>query len=114
MRVTYAARYGLIDVDELEGSVKAVSRKAEYRDLPLTRYAMPSDSDIFQIPAVDALAPSQAVLKALLERGNAPTGSDGRLVVQLLVAAYTSAEHGGESISLDDPRIQIDRIFPWA
>jgi hypothetical protein len=60
------------------------------------------------------IGPSQRVLEALINNQDAPTGADAKLVVSLLVAAYVSDENGHVPVTPDDPRLDVDREFPWA
>ncbi len=114
VRVVYAAKHGQIAIDELIGEVTVSVRKAEHRSMPTTRYGMPWDDRRLTIAPADAVAPSVAVLRALLERKNFPTGEDGRLAVMGLVAAHLSDENGHVPIRLNDRAVDRDRVFPWA
>ena len=114
VRVVYAARHGQIEVDELAGRMVQSVRRAEHRDMPTTRYGMPwEDIDQAIVPA-DVIAPTQAVLEALLEGSGYPTGEEARAAVTALSAAYWSAENDNIGINLHDPRIPKERVFPWA
>lgn len=113
LTVIYGGRYGQIYVDELAGMMRVTARNAEHRTLPTTRYGMPWTDQTTQIAPVDVLAPTQAVLKALLAGEDYPTGEDGRQAVATLIAGYLSAEHEGRAISVDGS-LPADRSFPWA
>lgn len=114
VRVVYAARHGQIAIDELAGRMVQSMRKAEHRDMPTTRYGMPwLDIDQTIAPA-DVIAPTQAVLTALLAGYDYPSGEDARMALEALSAAYWSADNGNASVAIGDPRISRDRIFPWA
>jgi predicted dehydrogenase len=114
VRVVFAARHGQIAVDELIGEVTLSYREAAHRSLPTTRYGMPWIDSRFSIAPADAVMPSVAVLKALIEGNDYPSGEDARNAVSALVAAYVSAEHGGQSVSVSDAGSNMDRTFPWA
>jgi hypothetical protein len=114
MHVTYAGRNGRIDVDELEGHLRLVVRKAEHRAIPTTRYGMPWETSERRIAPADAVAPTRAVLDALLAGRDYPTGEDGRAVVEALVAAHLSDERGGATIDLASTTLPRERVFPWA
>jgi predicted dehydrogenase len=114
MRVLYAARFGQIFVDELTGEMSATAREVQYRELPTTRYGMPAAAEKRVIAPADAVAPTKAVLQALLAGKNWPTGEDGRLAVSTLVAAYVSHESGNVALHLSDTRVDRERTFPWA
>jgi myo-inositol 2-dehydrogenase / D-chiro-inositol 1-dehydrogenase len=114
MHVTYAGRYGRLDVDELAGCARLVVREAEHRDLPSTRYGMPAQVQEFAIAPADAVAPTRAVLSALLADHDYPGGEVGRMAVELLGAAYASHEQGGRTIALANANLPRDRVFPWA
>jgi predicted dehydrogenase len=114
IKVIYAAKYGQIVVDELSGSMTMVAREDEYRQLPTTRYGMPAVYSTQAIKPADAVAPSRSVLDALLNAKNPPNGEDGRLALQVLVAAYLSDEQGHRSVKLEETNSCRDRVFPWA
>jgi predicted dehydrogenase len=114
MYVVYGARYGQVAVDELRGQMTWTCRKAEHRELPTTRYGMPWDQGSADIAPADALAPTRAVLEALLRQDNYPTGRDGRLAVATLVAATVSNDNGHRPVTLAEAGQHADRVFPWA
>jgi predicted dehydrogenase len=114
MQVIYAGPYGHIYVDELAGTFQSTVREEQYRVLPTTRYGMPADRVTQTIAPADVIAPSAAVLQALVLGEGYPTGEDGRLAVAVLVAAYLSDERGHVPIDLDRDDLPADRVFPWA
>lgn len=114
MLAVYASRNGRIVVDELTGEMKTVVREAEHRSLPTTRYGMPFIENVTKISPADAIAPSKAVLQALLSNKDYPDGEDGRKAVEVLVAAYISAESGNRAVSLRQEQLPAGRKFPWA
>jgi predicted dehydrogenase len=113
VQVTYAGRYGVLWVDELAGEARLVARRAEHRGLPTTRYGMPWDETRLAITPADVTKPSESVLKALVAGRDYPSGEDGRLAVEVLVAAYVSCEHDGVPVRLDDA-LPRERVFAWA
>lgn len=113
MVVTYAARNGHLMVDELDGFLRLAVREDEHRALPTTRYGMPHKVETRSITPADAIAPTRAVLSALLAGKDYPTGEDGRMAVASLVAAYLSDEKGGVPAAVD-ASLPKDREFPWA
>jgi predicted dehydrogenase len=114
MQVIYAGPYGQLYVDELAGAFFSTVREAQHRALPTTRYGMPAVHTTQTIAPADVIAPSAAVLKALLQGENYPTGDDGRLAVAVLVAAYLSHERGHTTVDLDCDELPLERVFPWA
>ena len=112
--VTYACRHGRISVDELSGQMTWCCRKEEHRALPTTRYGMPWDEGQKHIAPADAVAPTRAVLQALLAEKDYPTGAQGRLAVAALVAAYLSAEQHNVTVELAVAGKHAQREFPWA
>ncbi len=114
IQVIYAARFGQIIVDELAGKMRMVVREDQYRDLPTTRYGMPAITSESDIKPADAVAPSHAVLEALLNNADVPTGEDGRLALAALVAAYVSNENDHRSVDVEDMSAYRQRVFPWA
>lgn len=114
MHVTYMSRNGRIDIDELAGHMREVVREAEHRDAPTTRYGMPYHTEVTQITPADAVTPTQHVLQALLAGENYPDGHDGRQAIELLVAAYMSAEQGGAPVDIRTAEFDRERKYPWA
>lgn len=114
MTSTYATAYGHIFVDELAGTYVATARKAEHRDVPMTRYGMPWDRWQETFQQADNIGPTKSVLQALLDGHDYPDGDRGRLVVSTLAAAYKSAENGNRSVPLHDLGDYRTRRFPWA
>lgn len=113
MQAIYAGPYGHLLVDELDGFLRLTVREAAHRALPSTRYGMPHAVTTRTITPADALAPTRAVLDALLRDGNACTGEEGRLAVATLVAAYVSHEEGHRPVKLSE-KLPLARVFPWA
>lgn len=113
VRVVYAGRCGVLVVDELAGRMSVDVRDAPHRREPTTRYGMPGTERSIRIEPADSVAPSRAVLDALLHGEDWPTGEDGRLAVATLVAAYQSDESGHAPVRIDG-RLPRERRFPWA
>ncbi len=114
IKVIYGCRYGQIVVDELAGTIQVSARQEQFRDLPTTRYGMPSQECGQKIAPADVIAPTCAVLKALLQGENYPTGEDGRAAVAALSAAYVSDEMGNVPVRFDKVELPLERTFPWA
>ena len=113
IQVIYAGRNGQVSVNELTGEMVSSVRGDQYRDLPTTRYGMPSDITHEYIAPVEVIDSSAQVLAALLTGNNLVSAQQGALAVRALVAAYESSENGGRSVRLDSIRDK-SRIFPWA
>jgi len=113
-QVHYSGRYGQLTVDEATGEMRLSQRDAEHRAQPTTRYLMPYKITRGQVEPADVIAPTRAVLEALLKGTDYPTGEDGRLAVHTLIAAHLSDERGGQPVRLDDLGISRERTFPWA
>lgn len=114
MLVVYTGRNGRITVDELSGELAHVQREDQYAALPTTRYGMPYVRHSRQIAAADALAPSRAVLDALLSGMNYPNGEDGRRAMAILIAAHVSHDAGGAPVDLRRVELPRDRRLPIA
>jgi predicted dehydrogenase len=114
LSVIYSGRNGQIVVDELAGTMSLIVREEQYRDMPTTRYGMPSERNQQGIKPVDVIAPSRAVLESLLAGENYPSGEDGRLAVAVLVAAYISNEESHRAVALEEVSNYRNRVFPWA
>ena len=89
-------------------------RKAEHGAAPTTRYGMPWDERDLTIAPADAVAPTRAVLSALLAGKDYPDGAVGRMAVEVLIAAYLSHEQGGATIDLGKLKLPRERVFAWA
>jgi predicted dehydrogenase len=113
LTAVYAARYGQVVVDELAGELAWTVRRPDQRRLPTTRYASPWERGNLAITPADVIAPSRAVMDALLGGLDFPTGEDGQVAVSALIAAHVSDERGGEPVAIDD-RLPVDRAFAWA
>lgn len=114
MFVSYCGPYGRLDVDELAGHTRLVVRKEEHRNLPTTRYGMPWETTERGIVPADAVAPTRAVMAALLSGEDYPDGEIGRLVLEVLVASYVSHERGSITIDLEQTGLPRERVFSWA
>ena len=112
--VVYTCRNGQIFVDELSGFMRVVSRKGEFRDLPTTRYGMPSDIRIENINPADVVGPTKALWSALLGGQSYPDGEAGLHALACCVAAHVSHERGGDAVSVDVPALPRARQFAWA
>ena len=99
--------------DELSGVLSEVCREEQYRELPTTRYGMPVVEKQRKIQPADAVTPTRAVLQALVEGADYPSGEDGRLAVAALVAGHLSVERGNVAVRIDD-QLPTARSFPWA
>jgi predicted dehydrogenase len=112
-QVIYAGKFGQLVVNELFGEMRWMAREEQHRSLPTTRYGMPWVNNFRVIAPADVIAPSMAVLKALLARENYPTGEDGRAVIAILAAAHVSHENGHRSVKIDGD-LPKERKFLWA
>lgn len=111
--IIYACRNGMITVNELTGEMLLTERQEQYRTLPTTRYGMPAVNTRRSILPAELIDTSAAVIKALVSDVNSVSGEDGRRVIELLVAAYQSAEQGNVPVRLDG-KLDRNRVFPWA
>lgn len=109
----YACRNGVITVNELTGELFSSVREEQYRALPTARYGMPASNTHRAIRPAEVIDTSAAMLKALLDDANSMSGEEGRRIVELLVAAYQSAEQGSVPVRLDG-KLKQNRTFPWA
>ena len=114
VQVTYMGRNGRISIDELTGSMTAVVRTAEHRDAPTSRYGMPVEVEHHQIPPVELVDSTMAVLQALLAGDGYPTLADATLAVKTLIASYHSHRMGGLPVALADIPDDDLEVFPWA
>lgn len=113
VNVVYACRNGMIVINELSGELTSTEREEQYRDLPTTRYGMPAISRQRKIQPAEVIDASAAVIRALCSGVNSVSGEDGRQVVEVLTAAYESAQRGGVPVRIDG-QLDRDRLFPWA
>ncbi|MGQ0684321.1 Gfo/Idh/MocA family protein [Bradyrhizobium sp.] len=112
--VIYTCRNGQIFVDELNGAMRVVSRKAEFRDLPTTRYGMPSNIYVENIAPADVVGPTKALWSALLDGQSYPDGEAGLHALACCVAAHVSHENGGNAVRVDDQSLPSTHQFKWA
>jgi myo-inositol 2-dehydrogenase / D-chiro-inositol 1-dehydrogenase len=113
-RITYAGRWGIVSIDQMNGRFDVSTRRPEHRDLPTTRYGMPSEERSVAVPATsDLMLPTRRTVEALLAGGDFPTGEDGRHALAVLVAAHVSAERGGAAVRVDD-ELPRERTFDHA
>ena len=114
LQVTYAARNGIITINEFTGEMITSVREHQYRDLPTTRYGMPAEIGHEKITAAEVIDSTAQVLSALLtDHVDNVTAEQGMMAVRVLVAAYVSAENGSQPVRLDK-ELNRSRIFPWA
>lgn len=114
LQVTYAARNGLITINEFTGEMIASVREPQYRELPTTRYGMPAEIAHEKITAAEVIDSTAQVLRSLLsDQADSVTAEQGMAAVRVLVAAYVSAENGSLPVRLDK-ELDQSRIFPWA
>lgn len=114
IQVIYSGPFGQLTADELAGTLRLSVRQTEYRQLPSTRYGAPSIESNVHVPPSDAVAPTAAVLSALLAGEDFPSGADGRQAVAVLVAGYLSHESGHRPLPLSAAEEAVERVFPWA
>lgn len=113
INVVYICRYGQIVVDELNGTMRVVARKSEFRDFPTTRYGMPSDIHTKSIAPADVVGPTKALWTALLAGQSYPDGEVGIHALACCVAAHVSHEEGGVSVTIGQSLPEARR-FQWA
>ena len=113
LRVIYACRTGMILLDETTGELLSSERQEQNRGLPMARCGTPSVAARRMIQPCEVIDTSAAVIRALLSGVNSVSGEHGRCAVEILVAAYQSAEHGGVPVRLDG-KLDRSRVFPWA
>jgi hypothetical protein len=76
-------------------------RGPEHRELPTARYGMESHDSSLQLEPADSVAPTRAVLEALIADRDYPTGDDGRTAVATLVAAHVSHRQSHRAVGTD-------------
>lgn len=111
--VTYVARNGVIQVNELNGSLTCFARTVEHRDEPTVRYGLPSNHQSMDIPAVELIDSTAKVLNALISGVDYVSAQDGMSAIEVLEAAYRSSELSGATLSLRDEK-NLSRKFAWA
>ena len=112
IRTVYAGRTGMLVVDELSGKSQLAVRGPEHRELPTARYGMESHDSSLQLEPADAVAPTRAVLEALIADREYPTGDDGRTAVATLVAAHVSHRQSHRAVGTDGP-LPRELRFPY-
>ncbi|MFZ2159107.1 MAG: Gfo/Idh/MocA family oxidoreductase [Bradyrhizobium sp.] len=114
IHVTYICRNGQIVVDEINGDMRVVARKSEYRDLPTSRYGASAEVRTQAIKPVDVVVPTVDLWSAMLQGKTFPDGNAGVHALACCVAAHVSHEAGGREILLADPALPRGRRFKWA
>ncbi|MBM9548581.1 Gfo/Idh/MocA family oxidoreductase [Leptospira sp. 201903074] len=114
LQLVYICRNGQILVDELTGDLRISARKAEFRELPTSRYGMPVDIINTQIEPADTVVPTVRVWNALLDGQPFPDGEAGAHAIACLVAAHSSHENGGTPVAINSSAISKDKKFNWA
>jgi predicted dehydrogenase len=109
----YCGKFGQLFIDELAGFMHISVREEASRHLPTTRYGAPVSRSTLNIPPLDPVQPTRAVVESLLSGAGYPSGEDGRLAITALVAAYVSHERGNVAVRLDE-QLPRERTFPWA
>lgn len=113
LEVIYAGRNGLITVNELTGCMTATVRKPEHVELPTTRYGMPADTTHVTITPAEVIDSTALVLNALIKDDNRVTAEQGMKAVEVLEAAYESAENNSRPVKIGS-NLDRSRVFPWA
>lgn len=113
LRVIYACRTGMIILDETTGELLSTERAEQNRGLPMARCGMPGVNIQRMIQLSGVIDTSAAVMGALLSGVNNVSGEDGRCAVEILVAAYQSAELGSVPVRVEG-KLDRNRVFPWA
>ena len=108
----YACRSGMITVDERTGAMFTSEREEQYRTFP-TVQGKPTVETQHIIQPCEVIDTTAAVITALLSDVNNVSGEDGRRAVEILVAAYHSAEQGSVAVLLDG-KLDRSRVYPWA
>ena len=108
----YACRNGVITINERTREMLSSEREEQYRAFP-TVQGKPTVDTKHIIQPCEVINTSAAVIRALLCDVNNVSGEDGRRAVELLVAAYQSAEQGGVPVRLDG-KLDRSRVYPWA
>lgn len=114
LQVVYICRNGQVVVDELNGEMRVAARKAEYRQLPTSRYGMPVDIRREAIPPAETIESTMAVWTAMLTRSGYPGPEVGEHALSCLVAAHLSDRAGGAPVSTKVPQAARDERFAWA
>ena len=113
LEVIYTGRNGLIAVSELDGRMTATIRKSEFLELPTTRYGMPADTTHVTITPAEVIDSTALVLNALINDDNRVMAEQGMKAVEVLVAAYESAENNNRPVKIGN-NLDRSRVFPWA
>jgi predicted dehydrogenase len=112
--ITYTARNGQIALNPITSEAQITVRKEEHSDKPTTQYAMPADNYTQDFKSSDLIVRCEKMVKALLADENYPDGETIKRTIEILNAAYVSAENGNIEIDVENYELDKDRIFPWA
>lgn len=114
VNVVYVCRNGQIVVDELNGAMRILARKPEFRGLPTTRYGMPSDIRTENIAPANVVGPTKALWTAFLGGEPYADGVAGYHALSCCVAAHVSHDGGGKPVSTEDRALPLELQFKWA
>ncbi len=114
LQIVFICRLGQIVLDELNGDMRVLARKPEFRDFPTARYGMPADVKVEPVEPTDAVLPTMGVWSAMLGGESFPDGAIGTHALACCVAAHVSHEAGGSEVALDSLSGVRSRVFKWA
>lgn len=114
LHVTYNCRNGRICIDELSGRMDFTVRLQEHRDAPTTRYGLPSENGTDHLSPTDATTSTAAVITALADGEEYPTGEEGLAAMKVLVAAHISNQRGGAVVDLRTEELPMELRLPIA
>jgi predicted dehydrogenase len=112
--ITYTARNGQIVLNPLTSEAMITVRKEEHTDKPTTQYALPANNYTQNFNSSDLTVRCEKVIKSLLNNKNYPDGETIKRTVEILAAAYESAENGNIEINVENHKLDKNRVFPWA
>lgn len=99
--VTYNFNYGKVTINELTGEVSQFKRKADYLTLPTSRYGCESEHLTSFIPAIDLVASTASVIKALTMGEDYPNLNDGLHAMSVALAAVYSTQTNNIIVNLE-------------
>jgi predicted dehydrogenase len=112
--IVYAGPMGQVVVNHMGGKMFQTVREAVHREMPTTRYGMPSVDVCSKLTPTDIVEVTAAVTEALFNGKDFPSGEEGMLAIQTLVASHMSHELNHQPVKVRAGTIPSDRTFLWA
>ncbi len=115
VNMVFSCKLGYIFYNPLSGETIMNYRKEEYRELPTTRYGMPNEREILNLPQDDIILSSKTVLEDLLKKSNdsKKLTYDSSKIIKILAGAYKSSQEKCRCIDINNDEINEEIKYSW-